>query len=200
MIYRLAFDLSQRWLLARRNRYLAGKFDPSSKIADLGSGNNPFKDAQVCIDKFDSDNVQRGGRPIKHLNGKELRNVDLNKYPYPFENKELDFVICSHLLEHLDDPLAACREISRIARSGYIEVPAFSSDIFMRPNDRIHKWLCLHDSSMGLLFFLDRRSFLKRAGPSLLPIWTRFFLSLKVTRLLWKGQIRAEYLSSESWR
>lgn len=199
MIYRLAFDLSQKRLVAKRNRYLAGIVDPCLRIADFGSGKNPFKSARVCIDKFDSDDVQRGGRPLARPDGREMRNVDLNLHPFPFGSKEFDFVLCNHLLEHLDDPVSACRELSRIAHAGYIEVPTFPSDIFMRPNDRIHKWLCLHDPKKGILFFLDRRSFLERTGLCRLPIWTRFFLSLRVTRVLWKEQIQAEILSSESW-
>ena len=200
MIYRLAFSISQKYLVSMRNRYLSKAVDPSQNIADLGSGNNPFRHARVCVDKFDSDDIQRGGRILAKPVQKEMKDVDLNSYPYPFKDKEMDFVLCSHVLEHLDNPVQACVEMSRIARAGYIEMPAFSSDIFMRPNDSIHQWLCLYDKSKETIFFLNRKFFKEGAGPCHLPIWTRFFLSLKVTRILWKGRICGEYLSSESWK
>jgi hypothetical protein len=60
MIYRLAFSISQRYLVSMRNRYLSKAVDPSQNIADLGSGNNPFRHARVCVDKFDSDDIQVG--------------------------------------------------------------------------------------------------------------------------------------------
>jgi SAM-dependent methyltransferase len=200
MIYRAAFNLMQMLLVARRNRYLANVINTCQNIGDFGSGHNPYKHAHICVDKLDSDDAQRGGRSIIRSNKMIMHNVDLNSYPYPFKDKEFDFVLCNHVLEHLDDPVAACREFSRIAGAGYIEVPAFCSDAFMRRNDLIHKWLCLFEPKKGKLFFLDRRFFMEAAGPCRLHIWTRFFLSLKVTRVLWKGDIHGEYLTSGSWR
>jgi ubiquinone/menaquinone biosynthesis C-methylase UbiE len=48
-------------------------------------------------------------------------NTDITKTP--FKNKAFDFSFCSHVLEHLEKPEAAIKEITRISRSGYIEVP-----------------------------------------------------------------------------
>lgn len=47
-----------------------------------------------------------------------------DRRPYPFKDKEVDFVVCSHTLEDLRDPLWVCNEMIRIARRGYIEVPS----------------------------------------------------------------------------
>lgn len=41
----------------------------------------------------------------------------------PFQDKSFDFVIASHVLGHVPDVVQACREIQRIAKSSYIELP-----------------------------------------------------------------------------
>jgi len=51
---------------------------------------------------------------------------DLCNYnkPWPFKNKEFDFVVCSHLLEDIRDPVWVCREMMRVGKRGYIETPS----------------------------------------------------------------------------
>ena len=44
--------------------------------------------------------------------------------PWPFDDDSFDFVVCSHTLEDLRDPLRACEEIRRVGRAGYCEVPS----------------------------------------------------------------------------
>jgi hypothetical protein len=44
--------------------------------------------------------------------------------PYPFEDEQFDFVICSHTLEDVHDPMWVCSEMSRVAKAGYISVPS----------------------------------------------------------------------------
>jgi len=36
----------------------------------------------------------------------------------PFPDKSFDFVYCAHVLEHVDDPIRACREIMRVGKRG----------------------------------------------------------------------------------
>ena len=43
---------------------------------------------------------------------------------WPFEDGQFDFVICSHTLEDVRDPVWVCSEMNRVARAGYIEVPS----------------------------------------------------------------------------
>jgi len=44
--------------------------------------------------------------------------VDLNEYPWPYETDGWQTVRTQHVLEHLDDPIQAANEISRILKSG----------------------------------------------------------------------------------
>jgi len=66
---------------------------------------------------------------------------DLNKRKWNiFKDSEFDEVYCSHVLEHLDDPNNAMREIHRILKKGgmvFIRVPHFTSIYaFMDPTHK----------------------------------------------------------------
>jgi len=54
---------------------------------------------------------------------------DICDIPWPFKDKQFDFVICSNVLEDIRDPIAVCRELSRVGRAGYIEVPRSAHEL-----------------------------------------------------------------------
>ena len=97
-------------------------------VLEIGSGHNPKTRADVLCDKFIEDDEQRGGkiiadRPIVEADGQFL----------PFADKAFDYVICSHVLEHVEDPKQLIAELMRVANRGYIETP---SEI----GERIYGW------------------------------------------------------------
>lgn len=63
----------------------------------------------------------------------------------PFEDKEFDFVWCSHVLEHVEDPEKACQELVRVGRRGRIRCPAANRELFY-PNQG-HIWLVRLESN-----------------------------------------------------
>ncbi len=67
-----------------------------------------------CGDKYLNDFVNvdvRGKADVYH---------DLDKYPYPFKNSSVDFILASHILEHLKEPIRFFYEIKRILKNGGI--------------------------------------------------------------------------------
>src|SRR5437667_5581712 len=55
---------------------------------------------------------------------------DLNKLPWPIEDNRFEQVVCSHVLEHLNDLVGTLNEIHRVSRNGArveIITPHFSS-------------------------------------------------------------------------
>ena len=53
---------------------------------------------------------------------------DLNKFPYPFNDCSVDYILLDNVLEHLDNPLAVMNECYRILKNGgkiKINVPHF---------------------------------------------------------------------------
>ncbi|HXP51710.1 MAG TPA: methyltransferase domain-containing protein, partial [Bacteroidia bacterium] len=54
---------------------------------------------------------------------------DLNIVPYPFKDEEFDFILASHVLEHLDKPFVIMKELHRILKKDgklHLKVPHFS--------------------------------------------------------------------------
>jgi SAM-dependent methyltransferase len=51
---------------------------------------------------------------LKNLKADKHHN--LNKFPYPFKKDEFDVVLMKMILEHLDEPIKALREIIRISK------------------------------------------------------------------------------------
>jgi SAM-dependent methyltransferase len=58
---------------------------------------------------------------IKHLRSKGYENIikyDLNNYPYPLADNSCDFILFSHVLEHLYAPVLALSECYRMLKPG----------------------------------------------------------------------------------
>ncbi len=90
-------------------------------VVDIGSGDKPFWRGDVFVDKLSLGNAQRDTQfgTIRDIG----KFVDSDVAHMPFHDKAFDFSFCSHLLEHVDDPGAVIKEITRVSRAGYLEVP-----------------------------------------------------------------------------
>jgi len=103
------------------------KIEPGFKIpgqafvVDLGSGDKPFWRADIFVDKLSLGDVQRTSNTatVRKLG----KFVDSDIASLPFKNKQFDFSFCSHLLEHVEDPKKVLKEIMRVSKSGYLEIP-----------------------------------------------------------------------------
>ena len=83
------------------------------KILDIGCGYSANKYASVIADTQNLSNFYKGKNFIK-IDGKQL----------PFGDKEFDFVIASHVIEHVEDFEFFIKELERISTRGYIELPS----------------------------------------------------------------------------
>lgn len=123
-----------------QSRFYDFNIKSTDKVLDIGSGNVPFQFATHLADiSLADDELGRAGASFKHIDGKSVRECDLENLP--FENKEFDFVYCSHVLEHVQDPGKACSELMRIAKRGYIETPKREKDLWLNTaNVSKHRW------------------------------------------------------------
>ena len=99
------------------------------KILDIGCGFSPNKYATTICDVLDLKD-RYSGKKFVMLKGENL----------PFNDNQFDFVIASHVLEHVKNPNKFLNEISRVAKQGYIEVPTKLEDNLVFENKKAHLW------------------------------------------------------------
>lgn len=121
-----------------QNEVMEWDIPADAQVLDVGSGGWPFKRATALADKYVGSTTHRVESIVQ--DGRPFFEVDLESLP--FEQDSYDFVFCSHVLEHLDNPGAAIRELMRVGKRGYIEVPTRLSDVMFNftriPNH--HRW------------------------------------------------------------
>ena len=136
-----------------QGRYFDFCIKKGDKVLDIGSGNVPFPFATHLADfAVHDDHYGRAGVPFKYLEGKPV--FECNVENMPFTNKEFDFVYCSHVLEHVNNPSVACEELMRIAKKGFIETPTRCKDLFLNTAKASnHKWAV--QNTNGVLIFTE---------------------------------------------
>tara|TARA_B100000686_G_C16486962_1_gene810123 strand:- start:161 stop:790 length:630 start_codon:yes stop_codon:yes gene_type:complete len=98
-------------------------------ILDIGCGYSANQNATVIADTQDFSNFYKNKNFIK-INNKKL----------PFKDKEFDFVISSHVIEHVEDFEFFIKELERISSKGYIEIPTRLGDNLVFENQDDHIW------------------------------------------------------------
>lgn len=88
-------------------------------VLEIGSGDNPNPRSDILVDRFLDDNTERGSdlvidRPL----------VLADAHHLPFRDGVFAYTICSHILEHMDDPIQFAREVQRVSHAGYIGSPS----------------------------------------------------------------------------
>tara|TARA_B100001245_G_scaffold229897_1_gene208703 strand:+ start:237 stop:851 length:615 start_codon:yes stop_codon:yes gene_type:complete len=110
-------------------------------ILDIGCGYRAHPKASIIADVQDFSNFY-----------KERKFVQIKEKNLPFKDKEFDFVIASHVIEHVEDFEFFIKELERISSKGYIELPSRLGDnlVFENKNDHIW-WFCYDDVNNNLI-------------------------------------------------
>ena len=114
-------------------------------VLEIGSGHRPYPQSHVLVDKYVEDS-QREGR--LRTDGRPLIIADIANLP--FRNGAFTFSICSHVLEHVENPARAIAELERVSGSGYIETPSALFE-YIEPHRDYHKWFVSREDA-GLVF------------------------------------------------
>jgi SAM-dependent methyltransferase len=144
--------------LARRlrsfhSRRIAIPVGADALVLDVGSGDKPHWRADVLLDRYVE--AEHGGQRSGVADARISRPLfAADAADMPFADGVFDYVVCSHVLEHVPDPAAVIAEITRVGKAGYIEVPqAGSAKILDFPS---HLWWCRLDGST--LVFTAKRA------------------------------------------
>ncbi len=108
------------------------------RILDIGAGHNPFKGATHVMDIDPAQGRQRGWNTLLVPESAELIVGDAAALP--FQSGAFDYVYAAHVLEHVDSPESACREIMRVGLAGYIETPSPFLEQGLVLSETVHKW------------------------------------------------------------
>jgi len=104
------------------------KIKKDDLVLDIGGWTKPLVRANYVLDY---NPYETRGKMGKIGKGPERFNGDTwivhdvcSRQPFPFKDKQFDFVFCSHMLEDLKDPTWVCSEMIRIGKRGYIQTPS----------------------------------------------------------------------------
>ncbi len=143
-------------------------------VLEIGPGAYPFWRSDCCADIFDeSSNVDRtqfGGADL-NTKGKPLFKIEKGKLP--FKDSSFDYIICSHVLEHV--PVSELpfllSEIQRVGKKAYIEFPRPLYDYIY--DFKVH--LNVLDIVGGEIICLDK----KKTNLLMMKKFTEYSMSLR---------------------
>tara|TARA_A100001011_G_scaffold395945_1_gene492402 strand:+ start:1449 stop:2060 length:612 start_codon:yes stop_codon:yes gene_type:complete len=153
--------------------------NPSLKILDIGCGFNANKFANTICDVQDLKSYYEGKNFIK-LEKKEL----------PFKDKEFDFVIASHVMEHVEDIEFFIKELERVSYKGYIELPTKLEDNLVFENKKDHLWhMDFDDVSFELVISKKIQYFEPILTVSSIKKFDEIFRKSLIIELFWENKI-----------
>ena len=156
------------------------------KILDLGCSHvNYWKEANHFADIVDY--------------SKEFKEKNLNFtliYPnqnLPFKDKEFDYVILSHVLEHVPNIFEFTKEVERVAKAGYIELPTKLADnlvIGCDEEDIGHKWWLEFDDVENKLKYMKKLDVLQKfLSVGSINKFQKYFEDSLILQLHWENSI-----------
>ena len=154
------------------------------KVLDIGCGYTANKYATTICDVQDLSHFYKDKNFVK-LDGKRL----------PFENNHFDFVIASHVLEHVEDYKFFINELERISNKGYIELPTKLEDNLVFENKRNHLWQMDFDDDNSRLLISKKLQFIEPIlTVSMLQQFRKNFKSSLILELYWENKIDYDFV------
>ena len=149
------------------------------KILDIGCGYRANKYASVIADVLDLSDFY-----------KEKKFIRIKDKKLPFKDKEFDFVIASHVIEHVEDFEFFLKELERISTKGYIELPTRLGDNLVFENKTDHIWWFIYDDINNLIIASKRNQLLDPfINVSTAKLFEKVFRESLVIELAWEKRI-----------
>ena len=155
------------------------KENPTWKILDVGCGYTANQYANTIADIQDLSNF--------YQDRKFIRIVDKK---LPFKDNEFDFVITSHVIEHVDDFQFFIHEIERISKQGYIELPTRLGDNIVFENLKDHIWWFKYNDELNSLIVSKKNQILEPfLSVSTAKKLENIFRESLIMEIYWKDKI-----------
>ena len=149
------------------------------KILDIGCGYTAHSNASVICDVQDLSNFY-----------KDRKFIRLKEKTLPFKNKEFDFVIASHVMEHVTDVDYFIKELERVSTKGYIELPTILEDNLVFENKKDHLWHMEFDDNKNELQISKKIQYLEPViTVSSIKKFSKYFRQSLILELYWENSI-----------
>jgi ubiquinone/menaquinone biosynthesis C-methylase UbiE len=161
------------------------KDNPNWNILDIGCGYTANQFAKTVAD-------------VQDLSGfyKNKKFVRIKDKRLPFKDNEFDFVISSHVIEHVEDFKFFISEIERVTAQGYIELPTRLGDNIVFENLKDHIWWFKYDDELNLLLASKKNQILEPfVTVSTAKKLETIFRESLVMEIFWKDKI--DYILNE---
>ena len=171
-------------------QYVDNKIEqnPSWKILDIGCGYTAHEKASVICDIQDLSNFYKNKKFLK-LEGKTL----------PFKDKEFDFVIASHVIEHVEDVTFFIKELERVSSKGYIELPTSLEDNLVFENKNDHLWHMEFNDIDQKLLITKRNQYIEPViTVSTAKKLAKYFRQSLILELFWEDSIEFEFVEKDN--
>ena len=162
--------------------------NPNWKVLDIGCGYTAHKKANIICDVQDLSEYYKG-RDFVKLEDKTL----------PFKDKEFDFVITSHVIEHVEDVNFFIKELQRISTKGYIELPTMLEDNLVFENKNDHLWHMEFDDVNHQLLIRKRIQYLEPVlTVSVAKKLAQYFRQSLILELFWENSIEFKLMENDT--
>ena len=156
------------------------------KILDIGCGYGANEFANTICD------VQDLSKFYKDKNFIKLENKQL-----PFKDNEFDFVIASHVLEHVKDFKFFINELERVSKKGYIELPTKLEDNLVFENKNDHLWHMDFDDVNSKLLISNKLQYIEPIlTVSMIQNLRENFKGSLVLELYWEDKIDYDFVEN----
>ena len=159
-------------------------------ILDIGCGYTAHENASVICDIQDLSDFYKNKKFVK-LESKKL----------PFKDKEFDFVISSHVIEHVEDVSFFIKELERVSSKGYIELPTSLEDNLVFENKNDHIWHTEFDD-------INYKLLIKKRIQHIEPLITvstakklsKYFRQSLILELFWENSIEFDLVKNDQFK
>ena len=156
------------------------------KILDIGCGYSANELATTICDVQDLSKFYKDRNFIK-----------LEKKQLPFEDNQFDFVIASHVLEHVEDYKFFISELERVSKKGYIELPTKLEDNLVFENKNDHLWHMDFDDVNSKLLISNKLQFIEPIlTVSMIHNLRENFKGSLVLELYWEDKIDYDFVEN----